>query len=370
VEALGPASLVVDVVAASEQPLLDRWPRSARRLAALARRRFGYDPWPGYGGLLDAAQEHGATLVAAGHDPASADLDGLVAQAILSAPRPALALAGEISTAPGLLPAALGRAEPGLRLCVIHQAPDGAHLRLARQGRTADAIRFGRGRFGLTHTHPAASHAAFLSWAEHREPPLDPALLEPVFTGLVKDAAQYFSLPEPRSEPDVFGPGEIAALLNASDMDESDIRSLVEQAAQCRSRFLPGLGAVYLGTLAPSHVAEEAAHAVLSRGREPPPLDPDTRFFTLATHEALAFHFSLTLNPRRPMGRRPDSVPSPARVRAMSPADVERWAHALGYALGRRLTRYAARRLAATSRPRSAGPSWTREDFDGAWRRA
>lgn len=334
--AKGPCGLALEYFGVRHQPLLDAFVAGQLDEAGLRRGSGHAGPeapgaasWASIWPLLAYARRHNmpvAGLDSVGRGPTSLpDRDRRAAEALRRARARApgarfVALVGQMHLAPGHLPRALAeaarrktRAASPARVATVYQNCERLWFGEAGLGpaaKGARVLRLGPLRFALMHTSPVVALQAYLSQLEDLSatPLADgPAA---AFGAAVRRLARALGLPVPSdlARVQVRAGEDVAFLLGLErTMPQQAWRHLCAQVWRGQSVFVARQNLVYLASLAPAAVGEEAAHYLrhCSQGRIlPPPRQNGAELFCHhAFEEALGFLGGKLLDPAR---RAPD----------------------------------------------------------------
>jgi len=134
----------------------------------------------------------------------------------------------------------------------------------------------------------------------------------------------------------IFPPGDprfLPTVARSRSLSRSEIDFLVDRMLAGESRFVPEAKAVYIGNIARSHVAEEAAHFLRASLGGPDFFRVgEHEFWGICVHEAAAFLGSKIIVPQR----------KPPVMSSLPESQVDRGevlAHIYGYNLGEKLSR-------------------------------
>lgn len=280
-----------------------------------------YQVWPNFRPIFDLARQRGAPIVALDCDSAECSTvfarDGFsawrIAQAVRENPRAKVfALVGENHLAPGHLPAELRRALDRLgvpaRILTIHQHIDRIWFDLLERGiedRT-DVVRLTSDRFVVPVSTPIAAQHSFLevvSGDSARFCADDRAAMRRELGRYVRFLLKVvgIALPDALAGVTVCGPGDLSEIARLADrLGEDGYRIVAAQVANGDSLCLPEHGLVYLASLSPTHMAEEAAHLVKARlASGGTPSDPVDFLYGRTLHEAIGYFGSKLFNPKR-----------------------------------------------------------------------
>jgi hypothetical protein len=300
-----------------------------------------YQVWPSFKAIFDVARARDATVLALDCQLAGcgtifardAFMAWRIAEALREAPQSkAIVLVGEAHLAPehltGDLRRALSRLGVKAPILTVHQNLDGVWFRLVERGveDRVDVVRLAADRYVVPASTPIAAQHSFLVAVSEEAAPLAAegrAALRREFAKYVGLLAKLLGVPS-RGMLDgviVCGPGDLDAMVDLSArLTPDEWQVVVHQIGDGESLCLPERGTVYLASLAPTHVAEEAAHFLKARlASGPLPDDPVDFLYSRALHEAVGYFGAKVFNPKR-------KPPTAAMLRAsfMKAMDFER----------------------------------------------
>jgi hypothetical protein len=296
-----------------------------------------YQVWPSFEPIFAYARRRDARVLALDCLPGEcgtvfsrADFTAWrIAEMMRENPRHKIAvLMGETHLAPAHLPASLRRAldRMGLkaRILTIHQNLDPLYFEMAARGieSSIDVVRLGEDRFVLPASSPIAAQHSFLAAMTGDDyshvPDRDAVRRE--FMNYLRALGRLLGL-DTEGIIDgitVCGPGDLEIVVElAAKLGEEVWAYVSAQIADGESICLPEAGLIYLSTLAPTHVAEEAAHCLKARlGSGPVPDDPNDYLYSRTLHEALGYFGAKLFNPKR-------KPPTETLLRSPSSTDLD-----------------------------------------------
>ena len=280
-----------------------------------------YQVWPNFRPIFEYARHRGARILAVDADPMQCTsvfardcfVAWRLAEALREYPHHRLAiLIGEAHLAPKHLPQQLQSAatrlgiEPGI--LTIHQNLDRVYLALADRGieDMMDVVMLTPERFVLPASSPIVAQQSFLEAMAGEHSAIrsgDRAALKREFARYVNSLARVLGLPRRNilDEVTVCGQTDLEELTRAVGfMGEEVWRLVSDHIASGESLCLPEQKIVYLASLVPTHMAEEAAHYLKARlAGGGTPQDPMDYFYSRVLHEAIGYFGAKVFNPKR-----------------------------------------------------------------------
>jgi hypothetical protein len=350
VERFPQGMLALNMVPCEEQEALQAWMEKRLSASLLAERTSFDDYRPPYAfkaylGLLEKARSLDMPVFLC--DPAAArslkrkDEDtALILESMLKTfpHRPLIALVGEVRLAPSGLPALLGKLAGRRGPMVLSLDQPSPFLEGVAGGGTGRGVFSypGKRRFVVVTQSPLARLQSFLTWHAMGETPVPAPQLSRTFAAYARRIARTFDLPWPRERRRIacFEPGDptfLATLDRRSPLSTEEIAFLAGRIRAGESRCLPGVGLAYIGHIAASHVAEEAAHYARSViGGTSYCTDGEHAFWGIAVNELAGYLGSKVIVPARML-----SIPD--RLEAKGSERSEALAHIFGYRVAHKL---------------------------------
>jgi hypothetical protein len=290
-----------------------------------------YHVWPNFRPIFEFARLHKSRVVGLDCEPSECGsvfsragfAAWRIAEALREHPDHRVAvLMGENHLAPGHLPAqlrdALDRIGVPARILVIHQNLDKVYFQLVDRGmeNRVDVVHLSGERWVVPVSSPITAQQSFLdavageSWCGED---LDDTTVRRTFARTLQRLGEALGLRTSGVLRDVSvcGPEDLDRVVRLClGFGDLPWRMVAESVAERESLCLPEQGLVYLASLSPTHVAEEAAHFLKARlAGGPVPEDPVDFFYSRVLHEAIGYLGSKVFNPKR----KPPSVPMLAR---------------------------------------------------------
>lgn len=296
-----------------------------------------YQVWPHFRPLFQHAAARKAQVVAL--DCPAAECGSVwsrssfaawrIAEAVRENPDAKVAvLMGEAHLAPGHLPAELARAFARLglspRVLTIHQNLDPLWFALLDRGLLdrVDVVRLAPDRFVVPVSTPVAAQASFLQGmsGEDAGEAEDRRAVRRQFLHYLKTLGKFIGVrvdAAMMAGVTVCGPGDLEPVdALSARLPAEDASLLARHVEEGESLCMPDHGLVYLSSLGPTHVGEEAAHflkARLASGEMPE--DPVDFTYGRVLHEALGYFGAKIFNPKR----KPPTESLLRRIRRPSP---------------------------------------------------
>ncbi|MBM4397996.1 MAG: ChaN family lipoprotein, partial [Deltaproteobacteria bacterium] len=280
-----------------------------------------YQVWPNFKPVFEHARGRGARVLALDCDPGQCGsvfsrdtfMAWRLAEAIRERPEDKVfVLVGENHLAPSHLPAELSRAldRIGVRasLLTVHQNIDQVYFGLMDRGLEdrIDVVRLAAGRFVVPVSTPIVAQQSFLEavTGTGEEPRADSrAAVRREFAKYLRLLGRVLGLPTAGllEGVTVCGPGDLDEVVAVAErMPPEDWMVVGGLVAEGESVCLPDSGVVYLASVSPTHVAEEAAHFLKARlAGGPVPDDPVDFLYSRTLHEAVGYFGAKVFNPKR-----------------------------------------------------------------------
>ena len=286
-----------------------------------ARSWPSYQVWPNFKPIFDYVRRRGGRILALDADATQCStvfsrdtfMAWRLAEDMRANPNGRLAvLMGEAHLSPSHLPQqfwlAAGRLNLDVRILTIHQNLDRVYLAMADRGieDMVEVVQLSPDRFVLPASSPIVAQQSFLDAMAGEHSSIrsgDTAMLRREFGRYVHALSRVLGLPHRTvlEGVTVCGPADVEQLGRVAGlMGEEVWRQVSEHVSAGESLCLPEQRIVYLASLVPTHMAEEAAHYLKARlaGRATPQ-DPRDFLYSRILHEAVGYFGAKVFNPKR-----------------------------------------------------------------------